>query len=47
MIIERLGKKLTNFPWAVIESGITDQLRFDSRESAAIAYKNYILKKDQ
>ncbi len=51
MRIERVGKGVTNFPWAIIEEGSAQwnapdrisQARFESKEAAQIAYRNHTL----
>lgn len=43
MTIERVGKGLTNFPWAIVEDGVPSQTRFESKEAAQIAFRNYTL----
>ena len=43
MMIERIGKGVTNFPWAIVEDGVPSQSRFESKEAAQIAYRNHTL----
>lgn len=54
MRVERVGKGKTNFPWAIVEEGSAQwntpdrisQARFESKEAAQIAYRNYTMRRE-
>lgn len=44
MTVEKVGKKISNFPWAIIEDGKITQPRFATKEEANLAYHSYLMR---